>query len=130
MPDSPPLLLFEVYRWAGTAPEEFAEHYRTVHAEIGTRLPGVVWYESFLNKAPTGDWPTIGSRPEPDAFVIMMFDSQESLENLPNTPEWDEAARDDIGFCSHFKSYAVDRFTWIPDPEKREAYAFAGADAG
>lgn len=123
MPDTPPLLLFEVYRWPGTSPEEFAEHYRTVHAQIGKRIPGVVWYESFLNKNPTRDWPVIGSEPQPDAHVIMMFESQEAKDNVSNTPEWDEAAEDDIGFCSHFKIFEVDRYTWIPDPESRKAFA-------
>lgn len=123
MSDDQPLLLFEVYRWAGTSPQEFEDHYKNVHAKIGMRLPGVIWYESFVNKAPTGEWPMVGSRPVPDAYVVMKFESQEALDNLPNTPEWDEAAQDDIGFCSHFSFHPVDRYTWIPDPEERRAFA-------
>lgn len=116
-PDQP-LLTFDVYRWPGTSSEEFREHYVNVHAKIGMRLPGVIWYESFLNRKPTEGWPVIGSAPVPDAFVIMKFESAQALANLQNTAEWAEAAEDDIGFCSHFQIYEVDRHTWIPEPAR------------
>jgi hypothetical protein len=122
MSDAQPLLAFTVFRWPGTSFEEFEEHYKKVHAQIGKRLPGVIWYESFMNKKAAGDWPVIGASPTPDAFVIMKFESQEALDNLPNTAEWAEAAKDDIGFCSHFEIFEVDRYTWIPDPEQPSAF--------
>ncbi|HZZ49881.1 MAG TPA: EthD domain-containing protein [Pseudonocardia sp.] len=110
-----PLLTFDVYRWPGISPEEFREHYVQVHAKIGMRLPGVIWYESFLNRNPTREWPVIGSAPVPDAFVVMKFESPEALANVKDSPEWAEAAQDDIGFCSHFQVYEVDRYTWVSE---------------
>jgi hypothetical protein len=118
-----PLLAYTVFRWPGTTVEEFTEHYINVHAEIGKRLPGVVWYESFLNKKPHTEWPVIGSAPVPDAFVLMRLESQDALDTLPNSPEWEEAAKDDIGFCSHFEIFEVERHTWIPDPDRAGAPA-------
>lgn len=117
-----PTLIFEVYRWAGTTPEEFREHYTQVHAELGKKLPGIVWYESFLNLEPTRGWPVQDGRARPDAFVIIKFESEAAIEAVKGTPEWREAKLDDPGFASHSPSYPVERFTWIPDPDPVTVY--------
>jgi EthD domain len=117
-----PMLVMTIYRWPGTTFEEFMDHYKKVHAQLGKGLPGVIWYESFVNKNASANWPVIGAAPVPDAFVIMKFESREALDNLQNTAEWADAMKDDIGFTSHFQMFEVDRFTWIPDPDRPEAF--------
>ena len=110
-----PTLVFEVYRWAGTTPEEFREHYLTVHGQLGRRIPGIIWYETFLNEQPTETWQA-QERPRPDAYVIMTLESEDVLEHLRGTEAWRIAKDDDIGFASHSFSQRVQRVTWIPDP--------------
>ncbi|OUS92099.1 EthD domain-containing protein [Rhodococcus sp. NCIMB 12038] len=122
MSNDGPCLAFEVYRWAGTTSEEFRTHYKDVHAQIGKKIPGLVWYESFMNKDAQEGWPVIGGAPKPDAIVVMMFDSEESKQNVAQSAAWDEAAEDDIGFCSHFEIFEVERFTWIPESSLRQPY--------
>lgn len=122
MTNEGPCLAFEVYRWAGTTYEEFRSHYKDVHAQIGKKIPGLVWYESFMNKQAQEGWPVIGGAPKPDAIVVMMFDSEESKQNVAQSAAWDEAAKDDIGFCSHFEIFEVERFTWIPESTLRQPY--------
>ncbi|WP_127129075.1 EthD domain-containing protein [Georgenia sp. SYP-B2076] len=117
-----PYLAFEVYRWAGTTYEEFRTHYKDVHAQIGKKIPGLVWYETFMNNNAQEGWPVIGGAPKPDALVVMQFDSEESKQNIGNSPAWLEAAEDDIGFCSHFEIFDVERFTWIPEASPREPH--------
>lgn len=121
MPENSPLLVMTIYRWPGTTFQEFMDHY-PVHAQLGKQLPGVIWYESFVNKKASVGWPVIGAAPVPDAFVIMKFESQEALDNLPNTPEWQEAMKDDIGFTSHFEVFEVERITWVPDPDRPQRF--------
>ena len=53
MDTATPIILFPLYRWAGTSPEQLREHYVQVHAAIGKRL-GVLWYETFLTVNPRG----------------------------------------------------------------------------
>ena len=122
MANNGPVLAFEVYRWAGTSVEEFRTHYKDVHAKIGMRIPGLVWYESFMNKNSQEGWPVIGGAAKPDAIVVMMFDSEESKAKIAESEAWTEAAADDIGFCSHFEIFEVDRFTWIPESTLREPF--------
>ncbi|HZB79405.1 MAG TPA: EthD domain-containing protein, partial [Actinomycetota bacterium] len=78
-----PTLMFEVYRWAGTTPEQFRKHYIEVHAQLGKKIPGIVWYETFLNEEPTADWQA-QERPRPDAYVIMKLESEEVLAEMRN----------------------------------------------
>jgi uncharacterized protein (TIGR02118 family) len=116
-------VFFEVYRWAGTSVKEFREHLKTTHAPLASRFPGVVWYESFLNNDAADGWPS-ESAPVPDAFVIMEFESKQALENATKSAEWAEAQADNPGFLSHFNTFAVDRITWIPDPENRRPFQY------
>ena len=109
-----PTLMFEVYRWAGTTPEQFREHYITVHAQLGKKIPGILWYETFLNEQPTPGWQA-QERPRPDAYVIMKLESEKVLEEMRKTDEWRIAKEDDIGFASHSFSQRVERITWIAD---------------
>lgn len=109
-----PTLMFEVYRWAGTTPEQFRKHYIEVHAQLGKKIPGIVWYETFLNEEPTADWQA-QERPRPDAYVIMKLESEEVLAEMRNAEEWRIAKEDDIGFASHSFSQRVERITWIAD---------------
>ncbi|OUS91357.1 EthD domain-containing protein [Rhodococcus sp. NCIMB 12038] len=111
-----PTTLFEVYRWAGTTTAEFREHYKKVHAELGKKLPGLLWYETFFNEDATEGW-QVQERPRPDAYVIMKWESQEGLDALRGTDAWEIAKADDIGFASHSASCRVERVTWIKDPE-------------
>jgi hypothetical protein len=106
--------MFEVYRWAGTTPEQFRKHYIEVHAQLGKKIPGIVWYETFLNEEPTADWQA-QERPRPDAYVIMKLESEEVFADLRNAEEWRIAKEDDIGFASHSFSQRVERITWIAD---------------
>ena len=117
-----PVGMFPVYRWPGTTFDEFRAHYIDVHSGIGKRIPGVNWYESFLNRNAHAEWPVFGA-PVPDAYALMRFDSAEALENVKNTPEWDEGAEDDIGFCSHALVVATQRHTWVPYPSRRAEFA-------
>ena len=64
----------------------------------------------------------IGGAAKPDAIVVMMFDSEESKAKIAESEAWTEAAADDIGFCSHFEIFEVDRFTWIPESTLREPF--------
>lgn len=116
-----PTLMFEVYRWAGTTPEQFREHYIEVHAQLGKKIPGIVWYETFLNEQPTGAWQA-QERPRPDAYVIMKVESDEVLERMRTTNEWRIAKEDDIGFASHSFSTRVERLTWITDIDPVQAF--------
>lgn len=120
-PADAPIVLFPIYRWAGTSVAAFREHYIHVHSEIGKRLPGVTWYESFLNKSATDDWPVFDA-PQPDAFALMRFASRAAMTDLRNSAEWTEAAKDDIGFVSHAHVIQTERVTWLADPEVRSAY--------
>lgn len=114
--DDLPIYLFGLYRWAGTTPEEFRDHYLSHHApNIGKQMPGVAWYYTFLNKEPqTGQ----DGAPRPDAFAIMCFESEDALKNAPTTDKWAEAMKDNIGFVSHFDTYNVERITLIGENEK------------
>ncbi|MGY0541484.1 hypothetical protein ACW14X_28480 [Nocardioides sp. YJ-D4] len=75
-----------------------------------------------MNKNPQEGWPVIGGAAQPDALVVMMFDSEESKAKIAESEAWKEAAADDIGFCSHFEIYEVDRRTWIAEPELRTPF--------
>lgn len=112
---APPVVLFGLYRWAGTTPEEFKDHYLKNHVGIGKRIPGVAWYYAYLNKDPLRD---SNGAPRPDAFAIMCFESDEAFANLPNTAEWGEALKDNVGFISHFDTYSVERVTLVPEPTR------------
>lgn len=118
---SAPVVFFPIWRWAGTSPAQFREHYVKVHSEIGKRLPGVVWYESFLNKQATDAWPVFDA-PQPDAYALMKFSSASAMAELRNSAEWLEAAKDDIGFVSHAHVIQTERVTWLADPDVRRAY--------
>lgn len=120
--DQRPTLIWEVYRWSGTTPEEFRQHYIDVHAPLGKKLPGIVWYESFLTNDPDREWPIQSGRARPDAYVIIKFESEEAIEALRGTPEWRAAKLDDIGFVGNSVAQRVTRMTWIPDPEPVQAY--------
>lgn len=120
--DDLPTLMFEVYRWSGTTPEEFRQHYIDVHAPLGKKLPGIVWYESFLATDPAREWPIQEGRARPDAYVIIKFESQQALESLKGTPEWKAAKLDDVGFVGNSVAQRVERFPWIPDREPVEPY--------
>lgn len=116
-----PIVFFPIYRWAGTSVAQFREHYVNVHSGIGKRLPGVIWYESFLNKQASDAWPVFDT-PLPDAFALMKFSSPSAMADLRNSAEWLEAAEDDIGFVSHAHVIPTERVTWVADPVVRSAY--------
>ncbi|MEQ1882838.1 MAG: EthD domain-containing protein [Burkholderiales bacterium] len=116
-----PVVFFPIYRWAGSSVAAFREHYIKVHSKIGKRLPGVIWYESFLNKHATDVWPVFDA-PQPDAFALMKFASQDAMADLRNSAEWSEAAEDDIGFVSHAHVIQTERVTWLADPVARSAF--------
>lgn len=116
-----PTSLFEVYRWPGTTTEEFREHYEQVHAQLGKKLPGLLWYETFFNNNPTTTWQA-QERPVPDAYVVMKWESQEAIDALRGTDQWRIAKEDDLGFASHSFSSPVTRVTWIADPEPVEEF--------
>jgi hypothetical protein len=44
------------------------------------------------------------------------------MAKIAESEAWTEAAADDIGFCSHFEIFEVDRFTWIPESTLREPF--------
>lgn len=111
-----PTSIFEVYRWPGTTTEEFRAHYKKVHAQLGKKLPGLLWYETFFNEEATTTWQA-QERPRPDAYVVMKWESEEAIEALRGTEEWRIAKDDDIGFASHSFSCRVARVTWIADSE-------------
>lgn len=123
-----PTLIFEVYRWSGTTPEDFERHYCEVHAKLGMKLPGVRWYESFLTTDPHRDWPIQEGRARPDAFVILQFESEQAIADLRGTQEWKDAKLDDWGFVGNSVSHPVRRFTWIPDPEVQQPFHEADAE--
>ena len=114
MSESQPILLFEVYRWAGTTTEEFKKHYHEVHAQLGKKLEGIIWYETFFNENPTQTWQA-QEAPRPDAFVIMQLESEDALDKQRTTENWRIAKEDDIGFASHSVCYRVTRVPWILD---------------
>ncbi|ROZ99078.1 EthD domain-containing protein [Gordonia sp. OPL2] len=110
--DNQPVVLFGLYRWAGTTPEEFRAHYLDHHVGIGKRIPGVAWYYAFLNTDPQRDG---NSAPRPDAFAVMCFESADAFAQLSTTAEWAEAVADNVGFISHFDTYPVERVTLVPE---------------
>lgn len=116
-----PIVFFPIYRWAGTSVAQFREHYVKVHSKIGKRLPGVIWYESFLNQQSTDEWPVFDA-PQPDAFALMKFATPDAMADLRNSAEWVEAAQDDIGFVSHAHVIQTERVTWLADPVARSAF--------
>jgi uncharacterized protein (TIGR02118 family) len=111
-PQSQPIYLFGLYRWAGTSPEEFKAHYLDKHVELGKRMPGAVWYYTFLNKDPQRGQE---GAPRPDAFAVLAFESEEALAAAPESDVWQEAMQDNIGFVSHFDTYSVERITVVPE---------------
>ncbi|TXS96450.1 EthD domain-containing protein [Parahaliea maris] len=112
--DTHPIYLFGIYRWSGTTPEQFKEHYLAHHApNIGAKIPGVRWYYTFLNKNPSV---AQEGPPRPDAFAVMCFESEKALSKAPSTPEWAEAISDNIGFVSNFDTFEVERVTIIAEP--------------
>jgi len=117
-----PLVVFPVYRWPGTTFDAFREHYIKVHSPIGMRIPGVTWYESFLNNNAHDEWPVFGA-PVADAFALMRFESEAALANVADTPQWKEAELDDIGFASHALVVKSERITWVADPKTRQRYS-------
>ncbi|PXY24696.1 EthD domain-containing protein [Prauserella muralis] len=111
-------LAFNIYRWAGTSPAEFRKHYIDVHAPLVRRVPGVVWYEAFLNKDVAAEWP-ITAAPSPDAVVVLKFASEQAKEQGMQSQAWSEAAADSAGFISHFDVFRPERLTWVPDASPR-----------
>jgi uncharacterized protein (TIGR02118 family) len=106
-----PILLFGLYRWSGTTPEEFRKHYLTRHGpEIGGAIPGVAWYRVYLNKDPQTE---LGA-PRADAFAIVCFESQQAAGEAANTPEWAAAIADFDGFVGHLDSYSVEQVFFGP----------------
>jgi hypothetical protein len=124
-----PTLVFESYRWAGTSPEECLQHYLDVHLPLGLKLPGIRWYEAFLDADPTRDWPVQGRR-VPDFNVILQFESMEVVESLRGTQEWAEAKLDDLDFVGNTFGRTSVRYTWLPDPWRPPAWSLEPLLAG
>lgn len=117
--DEQPICLFSLYRWAGTTPEQFREHYLTRHApNIGRQIPGVAWYHVYLNTEPQSG--PLGA-PRPDAFAVMCFESKAALRDAPASDKWSEAMEDFHGFVSHCDNYTVDLVRFDTAAEQKSA---------
>lgn len=125
--DEHPTLVFESYRWAGTTPEECLEHYLAVHLPLGLKLPGIRWYEAFLDVSPAREWPIQG-RALPDFNVILQFESTEVVESLRGTREWVNAKLDDLHFVGNTFGRTSTRFAWLPDPEAPPAHPMTSTE--
>jgi len=118
-PAKQPIYLFGLYRWAGTTPEEFRAHYLDKHIELGKAMPGCVWYYTFLNTDPqTTDQIAVYGAPQPDAFAVLAFASEEALAAAPESDVWAAAMEDNVGFVSHFDTYSVERVVVVPEQDR------------
>ena len=111
-----PIFLFHLYRWDGTTPEQFREHYLNHHFHIGRRIPGAAWWWTFLNKNPKREQ---DGMPVPDAFAVLAFESEEALAAAPQSDTWKAAMEDNVGFTGHFDTYSVERVVVIPEGERQ-----------
>ncbi|WP_194903835.1 EthD family reductase [Catenulispora rubra] len=89
----PHTVVFATRRKAGLTREEFAEHYRSVHAPLARRLPGLLEYRQTLLRA---DYQWHGQRCEYDAISVYVFESDEAAEAAWTSPEG-VAVDDDTG---------------------------------
>ncbi|WP_314034592.1 EthD family reductase [Dietzia sp. CH92] len=113
--ENQPVYLFALYRWAGTSPEEFRDHYLSKHADIGKSIPGVAWWHTFLNDNPMTNWGIPEGAPKPDAFSIMAFESEEALRKAPESEGWAAANGDNTGFVQHIDVYEVSRVQLVSE---------------
>lgn len=114
-PEVQPIFLFHLYRWDGTTPAQFREHYLNHHFHIGRRIPGAAWWWTFLNKNPKAGQE---GKPVPDAFSILAFESEEALAKAPESEAWAEANADNEGFVAHVDHYQVERVTLVREGER------------
>jgi uncharacterized protein (TIGR02118 family) len=94
-------MLFAIHRKPELSYEEFLEHYRQVHLPIAQQLPRLQRYEIF----PVQPGPDVNA---PDAFALMVFDSQETFEAVMASSEMAAAVEDNATFIDRFEAYTVD----------------------
>ena len=81
---TPHTIVFATRRKPGLTREEFAEHYRTVHAALARKLPGLVEYRQTLLR---DDYHWHGQRCEYDAISVYVFEGDEAAEAAWKSPE-------------------------------------------
>jgi uncharacterized protein (TIGR02118 family) len=77
-------IIFATKRKPGLAREQFAEHYRTIHAPLACRLPGLVEYRQTLLR---DDYQWQGQRCDYDAISVYVFTSDIAAEAAWVSPE-------------------------------------------
>ncbi|MEU9343807.1 EthD family reductase [Streptomyces sp. NPDC048278] len=77
-------IIFATRRKPGLTREQFAEHYRSVHAPLARRLPGLVEYRQTLLR---DDYRWEGQKCGYDAVSVYVFESDEAAEAAWASPE-------------------------------------------
>ncbi|MFJ3802875.1 EthD domain-containing protein [Streptomyces sp. NPDC090088] len=77
-------IIFATRRKPGLTREQFAEHYRSVHAPLARRLPGLVEYRQTLLR---DDYQWEGQKCGYDAVSVYVFESDEAAEAAWASPE-------------------------------------------
>jgi uncharacterized protein (TIGR02118 family) len=99
----------------GMSQHDFAEHWRTVHAPIGARFPGLLAYYQHL----TVDTVARGAMPAPDATVDgiseLVFATRADLDAALDSPAAKDAAADAANFMSQMRMYIVDSTVVVAD---------------
>lgn len=77
-------IVFATRRKPGLTREQFAEHYRTIHAPLARKLPGLVEYRQTLLR---DDYQWQGQQCSYDAISVYVFTSDEAAEAAWASPE-------------------------------------------
>lgn len=77
-------IIFATRRKPGLTREQFAEHYRAVHAPLARRLPGLVEYRQTLLR---DDYQWRGQRCDYDAISVYVFTSDAAAQAAWASPE-------------------------------------------
>ncbi|MEU6192229.1 EthD domain-containing protein [Streptomyces sp. NPDC047061] len=77
-------IVFATKRKPGLTREQFAEHYRNIHAPLARKLPGLVEYRQTLLRQ---DYQWQGQPCDYDAISVYVFTSDEAAEAAWASPE-------------------------------------------
>jgi uncharacterized protein (TIGR02118 family) len=101
------VMLYVMYRWHGKSPREFAEHYLQVHCVLGSKVPGLKWYD--VNLTQHDDPNQIVHPPRPDAFAFCAYDDEATYDKAMLSPESEASVQDDTDFCGAYYASVVRR---------------------
>lgn len=101
------VMLYVMYRWHGMSKSEFRDHYLDVHAVLGSKVPGLKWYDVNLTQGSA----VLETQqpPVPDAFTFCAYDSEEVFAESLKSPELVNSMADDENFCGAYFDRVVRR---------------------